>query len=71
MSSTRSGRVVKSRVDSNATDALAKLKAVRAGGKALNAFETEEEKSVYDVVDEEQYSKIVATRRAEAGNYKQ
>lgn len=56
------------RVGSKAKQALAELAALRRSGtKRVDTFEVEEETPVYDVVDEEQYAKIVKKRRDEGG----
>jgi hypothetical protein len=57
-------------VSSSAAQALANMKAVReGGGKAMDACKIEDEEAVYDVVSDEEYSKIAAKRRQAAGNH--
>jgi DNA polymerase alpha subunit A len=51
-----------------ARGALEALKAAREGGtKRVSNFEVKQEDAVYDVVEEQEYAKIVAKRRAEGG----
>ena len=53
---------------SRTSDALAQLRALRKGdGKRAEQYKVKEAEAVYDVVDEEDYAKIVEKRRKEAG----
>jgi DNA polymerase alpha subunit A len=53
-----------------ASSALEQLKAAREGGaKRLDKFSLKEEEAVYDVVEDNEYAKIVSKRRAEAGDF--
>lgn len=51
------------------SDAIARLKEEREGGvgSRVKGFNVREEGSVYDVVDEDNYAKIVEKRRQEGG----
>lgn len=57
---TRGGQKAKS-----ALQELAELR--KSGGKRLDRFETKEEEDVYDVVDDQEYAKLVQKRREEGG----
>lgn len=49
-------------------DALSKLKAAREGGdKRALTFEAKKEEELYDVLEDEEYAKLVAKRREEGG----
>ncbi|KAL6757111.1 hypothetical protein V8C86DRAFT_3135851 [Haematococcus lacustris] len=54
-----------------AKSALEQLKAAREGGgaKRIADFEVEKEEAVYDVVEEEEYARIVAKRKDEGGDF--
>ncbi|KAK2077328.1 hypothetical protein QBZ16_004962 [Prototheca wickerhamii] len=68
--SSRGKRPAQGRVGSRAKQALAELAALRkSGAKRVDTFEVEEEKPVYDLVDEDQYAKIVKKRRDEGGAF--
>lgn len=55
---------------SKVSGALAALTAAREGGRRRGeTFEIENEEAVYDVVDEEEYAKLVAKRRVEADEF--
>jgi DNA polymerase alpha subunit A len=52
--------------------ALAELAAARAGGAGARraaTYKPKEEEAVYDVVDEDEYARLVAKRRMEAGDF--
>eukprot|EP00967_Tisochrysis_lutea_P003854 scaffold4607_cov16-Tisochrysis_lutea.AAC.1 len=50
----------------NAKDALSKLKAAREGGdKRALTYEAKKEEGLYDVLEDEEYAKLVAKRRDE------
>jgi len=51
-----------------AQDALSKLKAARDGGdKRALTYESKKEAELYDVLEDEEYAKLVAKRRDEGG----
>ncbi len=51
-----------------AKSALAELAELRkSGAKRADRFEVKEEAAVYDVVDEDEYAKLVQKRREEGG----
>ena len=64
----RSKRQVGPRGGKARASALQELAELRkTGGKRADRFEIKEEEQVYDVVDEEQYARLVQKRREEGG----
>jgi DNA polymerase alpha subunit A len=64
----RSKRQVAPRGGVKAKSALAELAELRkSGAKRADRFEIKEEAAVYDVVDEDEYAKLVQKRREEGG----
>ena len=62
------GDAGKGKQGSKAASALAELRALKASGKKrIDTYEVKEEESVYDVLDDEEYGKLVTKRRQEAG----
>ncbi len=60
--------VVQGRGGAKFKGALAELAELRkSGGKRADKYELKEEEAVYDVVDEDEYARIVQKRREEGG----
>ena len=65
MDSSRGKRAKPVNKAKSALEELAELR--RTGGKRVATYEVEEETAVYDVMDDDEYSKFAAQRRDEAG----
>lgn len=64
-----SGRGKRAKPVNKAKSALEELAELRrTGGKRVTNYELEEEANVYDVMDDDEYSKFTARRRDEAGD---